>query len=131
MKVFEVVDRKEATGSKVIRTKWVVTNKRTAEKPNVRARWVAQEDGPDCEHHAPTPGLDLVKGALSHAAAAGRNNDHIVAVVDIRRVYIYAEPLPKTFVELPDYCDLDTRTRCCGRLRRCLYGTRQSRGNVK
>ena len=89
------------------------------------------EDGPDCEHHAPTPGLDLVKGVLSHAAAAGRNNDHIVAVVDVRRAYFYAEPLPKTFVELPDYCDLDTRTRCCGRLRRCLYGTRQGRGNVK
>ena len=54
MKVLDVVDRKEASGSKVIRTKWVVTNKGTLEKPNVRAWWVAQEykwmDGPDCEH---------------------------------------------------------------------------------
>ena len=41
MKVFEVVDRKEASGSKVIRTNWVVT--KTPEKPNVRARWVAQD----------------------------------------------------------------------------------------
>ena len=41
MKVFEVVDRKEASGSKVIRTNWVVT--KTPEKPNVRAQWVAQE----------------------------------------------------------------------------------------
>ena len=49
-----------------------------------------------------------------------------VAVVDVRRAYFYAEPLPKTFVELPDYFDIDTRTRCCGRLRRCLYGTRQA-----
>ena len=47
MKVFEVADRKDAGGSKVIRTRWVVTNKGTPEKPNVRARWVAgvQMDG--------------------------------------------------------------------------------------
>ena len=82
-------------------------------------------DGPDSELYAPTPGLDLVKGVLSHAAAAGRNNA-LVAVVDVRRAYFYAEPLPKTFVELPDYYDLDTWTRCCGRLRRCLRGTRQA-----
>ena len=78
-------------------------------------------DGPDCEYYAPTPGLDLVKGVLSHAAAAGKSKDHVVAVVDVRRAYFYAEPLPKTFVELLDYFDIDTRTRCCGRLRRCLY----------
>ena len=83
-------------------------------------------DGPDCEHHAPTLGLDLVKGVLSHAAAAGKSKDHVVAVVDVRRAYFYAEPLPKTPVELLDYLDIDTRTRCCRRLRRCLYGTRQA-----
>ena len=75
MRVLDVVDRKEASGSKVIRTKWVVTNKGTPEKPNVQARWVAQEykwmDGPDCEHYAP------VKGVLSHAAAAGKSKDHV------------------------------------------------------
>ena len=43
MKALDVVDRKEASGSKVIRTKWVVTNKGTPEKPNLRARWVAQD----------------------------------------------------------------------------------------
>ena len=71
MKVLEVVERKEASRSKVTRAKWVVTNKGTQEKSNVRARSVAQEckwmDGPDCEDHTPTPGLELVK-----AAAAGR-----------------------------------------------------------
>ena len=41
-------------------------------------------NGPDCEHHAPTLGLELVKGVLSHAAAAGSNKDHIVAVVEVR-----------------------------------------------
>ena len=56
-------------------------------------------DGLDCEHYAPTPGLELVKGVLCHAAAAGRNNDHIVAVVDVRRAHFYAEPLPKTLLD--------------------------------
>ena len=74
-------------------------------------------DGPDSEHYASTPGLELVKGVLSHAAAVGRNKGHIVAVVDVRRAYFHAEPLPKTFGELLDCYDLDTRTRCCGRLR--------------
>ena len=46
-----------------------------------------------------------MKGVLSHAAAAGRNKDHIVAVVDVRRAYFYAEHLPRTFVELPDHDD--------------------------
>ena len=73
IKVFEVVDRKEASGSKVIRTRWVVTNTRTPEKPNVRARWVAQEFK-----------------WTAHAAADGRNKDHVVAVVDVRRAYFYA-----------------------------------------
>ena len=107
MKVLDVVDRKEASGSKVIRTKWVVTNKGN--------KWM---DGPDCEHYAPTPGLDLVKGVLSHAAAAGKSKDHVVRQA--------CEPLPKTCVELLDYFDIDTRTRCWGRLRRWLYGTSQA-----
>ena len=118
MKVLQVVERKEASGSKVIRTKWVVTNKGTPEKPNVLVRWVAQEfkwmDAPDSEHYAPTPGMELVKCVLSHVATAGRNKDHIVAVVDVRRACFYAEPLPKTFVELPDHCDLDTRHDAAG-----------------
>ena len=58
-------------------------------------------DGPNCEHYAPTPGLELVKGVLSHAAAAGRNKDYTVAVVDVRRAYFHAELVPTTFVVLP------------------------------
>ena len=49
-----------------------------------------------------------------------------MAAVDVRRAYFYAELIPKTFVELPDYQDLDTWTRCCGRLPPWLYGTRQA-----
>ena len=46
MTEFEVVDRKEASGSEVIRTRLVVTNKGTPEKLNVRARCTGvQMDG--------------------------------------------------------------------------------------
>ena len=55
-------------------------------------------DRSDCEHYAPTTGFELVKGVLSHASAAGTNKDHVVAAVDVRRVYFCAEPLQKTFV---------------------------------
>ena len=43
-----------------------------------------------------------MKGVLNHVAAAGRNKDHIVAVVDVRRSYFYPERLPETFIELLD-----------------------------
>ena len=83
IKVFEVVGRKEASGSMVIRTRWV---KGASEKPTSRAQWVAQEskwmDGPESENYAPTLGLELVKGVLGHTAAAGRNKDHVVARQD-------------------------------------------------
>ena len=36
--------------------------------------------------------LRLVKGALSHAVAAGRQKDHIVAVVEVSYAYLHAEP---------------------------------------
>ena len=83
-------------------------------------------DGPDREYYAPTPGQKLLNGVLCHVAAAGRDKDHIVAVIDVMHAYFYANPIPKTFVELLDYYDLDTLTRCCLRRRRRLYRTRQA-----
>ena len=131
MKVFDVVGRGTTNGKRVIRSRWVVTNKGSEDHPNVRARWVAQEfksmDGPDHgRHYAGTPGLDMVKGVLGHAASMMDHSDVVVAVVDVRRAYFYAKPEENTFVELPDYFDAETRRTHCARLRRCLYGTRQA-----
>ena len=74
MKVFEVIDRKVTEGRKVLRMRWVVTNKGTAEEPNVRARWVAQKfvwmDGPDSRR------------VLRHVTVFGIGKDYAVAVVD-------------------------------------------------
>ena len=43
MGVFDVEDRASARGRRIIKTRWVATTKCTADAPNVRARWVAQE----------------------------------------------------------------------------------------
>ena len=75
MKVLDVVDRKEASRSKVIRTKWVVTNKGTPEKPNVRARWVAQEY---CEG-----GVDVV-GVVTPLVGGVAQAFHDDRVVELR-----------------------------------------------
>ena len=101
MKVLEAVHRDEASGSKVITTKWVATSKGTPEKPHVRARWVAHEytwmDGTDCEHCCSTLGLELVKGVLSHSAAGEKNKDYVVAVVDFRRASFPCRASPEDF----------------------------------
>ena len=86
------------------------------------------QSGPSAKDSVIFSGRDSFKnyGADQQRLQISDLQDHVVAVVDVRRAYFYAEPLPKTFVELSDYFDIDTRTRCCGRLRRCLYGTRQA-----
>ena len=112
MKVLEVVERKEASGSKVIRTKWAV---RETKRPGSMGCTVSIT-------------LQLVYRnwwrvySVTPRVLEGTR----ITLWHVRRAYFYAEPLPKTFVELPDYYDLDTWTRCCGRLRRCWYGTRQA-----
>ena len=129
MSEFEVVDRKEASGSEVIRTRLVVNEQGNARETKCSCSMHESTNGwtsPTVSIYAPTAGLERVKGVLSHVAAAGRNKDHVVAFVDVRRACFNAELLPKTFVEQPDFCDLGTRTRCCRRLRRCLNGTRQA-----
>ena len=63
----------------------------------------------DSELHTPTHGLELVEGLLSHAAAAAENNDHIVAVVDVRRASTAA-----TWTPGPNAAG-DCGTACSGR----------------
>ena len=54
--------------------------------------------------------LGLIRLALSH----------------IRRAYFYAKPADDIHIELPDYYDAGTWARKCGKLKRCLYRTRQA-----
>ena len=92
MKVFEVVDRKDAIGSQMNRIGWVVTNKGTPEKANARARWVAQE-------------FNWIRSDSWTGTGDGRTRSRcsgweIMAVFDVRRAYRHF------------FYDVD-RTRCC------------------
>ena len=49
------------------------------------------------------PDLALVYAVIAHAARWTGRGDTVVAVVDGRRAYFYAEEKRGTFVELPDY----------------------------
>ena len=71
-------------------------NARETKRPGSMGCTGVQMDGT-----APTVSVTLKLVDWNHAAAAGRNNDHVVAVVDVRHAHFYAKPLPKTFVELP------------------------------
>ena len=112
MKVLEVVDRREASGSEVIKTRWVVTNKGAPEKPNRLCSMGGtgiQMDG--CSRQR----------ILRSNSWTGTGEGCTTSGVHT----LDAESLPKTFVELLDCYDLDTGTSCCWRLKCCLYWTRQ------
>ena len=81
-----MVDRKAADGRKAIRTIRVREHQRNRtfvldglrENSNGRK---AQKLSP-LSPPPPTPGLDVAKVKRSHVVAAGRRNDHVVAIVD-------------------------------------------------
>eukprot|EP00974_Lingulodinium_polyedra_P058219 5607920-Lingulodinium_polyedra.AAC.1 len=62
---------------------------------------------------------------ISHAAsgrAHGRGGAKIL-VIDARKAHLHATPVRDVFVELPPEI---RRPGFCGRLKRCLYGTRDA-----
>ena len=70
------------------------------------------------------PDLALVKAVIAHAARWAESGDIVVAVLDVRRAYFYAEEKRDTFVELPDYVPAKFRTTHVGKLREALCETR-------
>ena len=71
-------------------------------KPNVRARWVANEYKTHArpELYASSPPLEALKVVLSEVAS-GKRGGKAVAPVDFRRAYFYAPARWRVFVELP------------------------------
>ena len=61
--------------------------------------------------------------------ATGEREGNVLALVDVRRAYLYAPARRKVFVELPpqDYQSGDEHM--CGLLRESLYGTRDAAQN--
>ena len=96
MKVYDYVDRREiqATGGKLIGTKWVITNKGDAGSPDIRARLVGKEFRTEADDslYASTPPLEALRCLLSSAATVdgGDKEPRGVMVSDVRRAYFYA-----------------------------------------
>ena len=113
-----------------IKTGWVETDKGQPGKPNVCARWVAKEYKPHArpELHASTPTLEALKAVRSEIAT-GKCGGKVVALVDVRRAYLYTPARRRVFVELPreDYQASDEHM--CGLLQYSLYGTRDAAQN--
>ena len=74
-----------------IKTGWAKTDKGQPGKHHVRARWVAKEYKTQArpELYASTPSLEALKVVLSDIATCKRGGK-VVALVDVRRAYLYA-----------------------------------------
>ena len=129
MKVYDYVDRREiqATGGKLIGTKWVITNKGDAGSPDIRARLVGKEFRTEADDspYASTPPLEALRCLLSSAATVdgGDKEPRGVMVSDVRRAYFYAKATSDIFIEIPEQ-DSEKRPGQVVKLRLCLYGTR-------
>ena len=77
------------------------------------------------EFYAPTPPLEAKRLLFSEAATCRRTgkNEKKLLFVDARKAYFNAKVDRPTYVELPAEV---SRPGCCGRLNRCMYGTRRA-----
>ena len=75
--------------------------------------------------YAATPPLEALRLIMSRAATSN-NKPRELRIVDVRRAYFYAKATRELYVELPAE---DSEYGCgdkVGRLRLCLYGTRDA-----
>ena len=130
MGVYERVPRSEQleTRGKIIGTKWIDTNKGDCAHPKIRSRLVGKEfrTGPDDALYASTPPLEALRLIVSRAATYSNGElAKEVMVNDVSRAHFYAKCSRCLYVELPKE-DPEAHPDFLGRLRLCLYGTRDA-----
>ena len=133
----------EAENGIVIDTKWVDVNKGDERDPNVRSRLVGREirnrgRGRSTEDRndlfAATPPLSSLRMMLSMSASrqVGKRGSARwgVLFVDVSRAYFNAEARRPIFIKIPseDFVAGQDEGKL-GRLRKCLYGTRDAAQN--
>ena len=111
------------TGKGPLGSRWVDVNKGDDAEPNVRSRFVAKEIAyyEDADFFAAMPPLEALRLLISRAATEAKNRK--LLVIDARKAHLHAVPTWDIFVELPPKL---SRPGFCGRLKRCLYGTRDA-----
>ena len=128
--VWEEVSTEEClakTGKRPIGGRWVDINKGDPSNPLIRCRYVAQEVAhfKDDDFFAAMPPLEALRMLISEAATnrkPGQQGKKLL-VIDARKAHLHATAVRELFVELPPEIRKPGR---CGRLKRCLYGTRDA-----
>ena len=125
--VFEEVDR--PAGKKVIGTKWVLRVKTDASgnldkfKARVVAKGYRQMEGVDYdETFAPTVRFESVRALVALAASMGWELDQM----DVATAFLYAKLEEETFVDIPEGVAPVGEGNRVWKLRKCLYGLKQS-----
>ena len=117
----------DTTGSPPISTKWVDVNKGDQQDYDIRCRLVAREmgGGKSDEFYAPTPPLEAKRLLFSEAATNRRFGKHEkkLLFIDVRKAYFNAKVDRPTLIELPPEMQWAGH---CGRLIRCMYGTKSA-----
>jgi hypothetical protein len=117
----------QVTGKGPLGGGWVDINKGDEETPNIRCRYVAKEIAYyKCDDFfAAMPPLETLRMMISRAASSrssGKKGRKIL-VIDARKAHLHAMTDRDIFVMLPPEI---RRPGMCGRLKRCLYGTRDA-----
>ena len=124
------VAMKDSEG-KFIGTRWVDTNKGTAEKPEVRSRLVGQEFARGevrDDLFAATPPLTATRMLLSALASRGRQGprDHRIMLLDVKKAFLYGKIQRRVYIELPQEDPMSKTGKYVGRLVKAMYGTRDA-----
>ena len=116
----------KARGGKIIKGRWVDTDKGDSVCPDYRARFVAKEYnvGVDPTLYAATPPLEALKLLIAHAAGQKGKGVHIM-ISDVKRAYFNAKAQRELYVELPVE-DAGYQEGYVGKLALALYGTRDA-----
>ena len=119
-------------GTRIVGTRWVETNKGTAEKPKVRSRLVCQEfnltGDPSGELFAPTPPLGATRYLMSALASRGirGTGSHRAMFLDFKRAFLYGDCERDVYIKVPSEDPDCVEGVHVGKLRKAMYGTRDA-----
>ena len=123
--VYIKVPRSQAlkSGAKIIKLRWVDTNKGDFENPDYWSRLVGKEfkDGDHPDNFAATPPLEGLRAVISHAATTRTAQRYKVMINDVARAYFNAVIDRELYIELPEEDRVEGEDMV-GLLKLCLYG---------
>ena len=134
MQVYCRVPVAEIGSHKVIKTRWVDTNKGDERSPEIRCRLVAKEvkkrnntEKESANFFASTPPLEAVKLLISEAMTkrVSRNNRPLkLSFVDVKKAHLCSDVLRELYVGPPP--EANEPPDIVWRLQRAMYGTRDA-----